>query len=302
VEVAVDAGCPPGVGDVGERRQRGIDGGGVDHLGNRCRRRRNVRQPFELGPEAIEPVLGRPRLRPEHLGQRQVQARGHVAERQGLGAEVAARLVGWHRGVEQVAQRGAGQFPGVRGPQQVLAHDGQVRSLVPQLCELGDDVGKTPLAQQLGDLDVGIGLRVHPAEQLEDEPLVVDHRGVRLLDDERPRHLRRLVRGHPLEHQQRQVGVDERVVVDPAVDLAERHPRLALEELGLAGHRPPAQHDLIGGAVTVGADGLDQEPDQHRVALPGVEGGDRHVGGRFAAGVPPLPGQEASQQRCQRLA
>ena len=29
---------------------------------------------------------------------------------------------------------------------------------------------------------------------------------------------------------------------------------------------------------------------------------DRHVDRRLVAGVPPLPGQEASQQRCQRLA
>jgi hypothetical protein len=278
-------------------------GGGVDDLGHRRRRRRrNVRQPFELGSEAVEPVLRRPGLRAEHLGHGQVQARGHVAERQGLGAEVAARLVGRHPGVEQVAQRGARQLPCVGGTQHVLPHDGQVGPLVPKLGQLGQDVGKAALAEQLGDLHVGVGLRVHPAEQLEYEPLVVDHRCVRLLDHQRSGHLRRLVGCHLFEHRQRQIGVDEGVVVDPAVDLAERHPRLALEELAVAWRRTAAEHDLVGGSATVGVDRVDQEPHQQRVAVAGVEGGDRHVSRRLAAGVPPLPGQEASQQRCQRLA
>ena len=49
--------------------------------------------------------------------------------------------------------------------QQVLADDGQVGALVAQLGELGHHVGEAPLAQGLGDLDVGVGLGVDPAEQ-----------------------------------------------------------------------------------------------------------------------------------------
>ena len=109
--------------------QRGVDGGGVDDRGTGRRRAAAAAsgQPFELGPEAVEPVLGRPAAPVPNTSANARCRRAVTSPRvSGLGAEVAARLVGRHPGVEQVAQRGVGQVPGVGGSQQVLAHDGQV--------------------------------------------------------------------------------------------------------------------------------------------------------------------------------
>ena len=226
---------------------------------------------------------------------------GHLAEGVGLGTEVPARLLGRHPGAQQVAQGRVRQVPGVGRPQHVLAHDGQVGALVAQLGQLGHDVGEAPLAQHVGDLDVRVALGMDPAEQLEDQALVVHHRSVGLLHHQRPGHLGRLVRRHPLQHHQRQVGVDQRVVPQQAVDLAHGDPLLALEEVGLAPHRAAPEHHLVGGAPARGIHGLDQVPDQCGIPLAAVEGGHRHRGGRLVACVPPLPGQELTQQRSQLL-
>jgi hypothetical protein len=230
-----------------------------------------------------------------------VQAPGDHAERVGLGPEVAARVLGREPVPEHVPQRRVGQVPAVGRAQEVLAHDGEVGVAVAQLGQLGDDVGEAPVAEDPCDLHVGVGLVVDPAEELQDEPLVVDDRGVRLLDRQRPGHLGRLVRRHPGQHLERQLGVDQGVVEHPPVGLAHRRALLALQEVEVAGCGAAAEHDLVDGGAAVGVGGLDEQPRQHGVALTDVQGRDPHVPGRVLAGEPPLPGQVRHQEGGQRL-
>jgi hypothetical protein len=162
-------------------------------------------------------------------------------------------------------------------------------------------VREPALAEDLGDLDVGVGFGVHAAEQLEDEPLVVHDRRVRLVDDERPGDGGRLVGRHLLEHGEGQLGVDEGVVPQPAVDLADRHALLAQQEVVVAAGGPATEHHLVGGHPAVGVADVEQVPRQRRLAVAQVEGGDGHRGGGLVACVPPLPRQELPQQRSQLL-
>ena len=271
----------PGVAHVDQVGEQALDRGDVHDLGGLGRLGIGARAGIgvrgeaalelghagELGPEPVQPGLGIGVVGAERVGHGHVQSPRHLAERERLGAEVAAGLFGGHAGAEQVAQRGVGQVPGVGGPEEVLPHDRQVGPVGAQLGQLRHDVREAPFTEDLGDLDVGVGLGVHPAEQLEDEPLVVDDGRVRLLDDEGPGDGRRLVGRHLLEHGQGQVGVDEGVVVEPAVDLTDGDALLAEQEVVVAPGRPAAEDDLVRGRAAVGVDDIEQEPRQHGVAV-----------------------------------
>ena len=304
----MDAEGGPGVdaGDeVGEHR---VDRRHVDQLGRLLLPAvaglglgRVGRQAGELGPEAVEPGRRVGLAGAEGVGQGEVEPAGDLAERAGLGAEVAAGLLGRQTAGQEVAERRVGQVPGIGRAEQVLPDDGQVGALVAELGELGHDVGEAGLAEHVGDLDVGVGLGMDAAEQLEDEALVVDEGGVGLLHRQRAGHGRRLVGGDLVEHVDGELGVDQRVVPDPAVDLADGDPLLALQEVAFGRRRAAAEHDLVGGPVAAGADRVDEVPGQGRVAVAPVEGGQRDRGGGLVACEPPLPGEEVAQQRCQLL-
>ena len=261
--------------------------------------RRVLGEPCELGEEAGDPVVHVADLHAEGVGHGQVEAGGHVAERRGLGGEVGDAPLG-ARGREHDPQGGVGQVPGVGGTQHVLAHDGQVGAIAPQRRQLGHHVGEAALAQHPGHLDVGVGLVVDPAEQLEDQPLVVDDRRVRLLDEQRAGDPGLLVGGDGPEDGERQRGVDQGVVQHEAVELADRDPALAVHEVGLVGGGPAAQHDLVRRVGPVGGRHVDQQPRQQRDALFRVAGAQldhAHVDARrgLVTGEPTLAGHELGQ-------
>ncbi len=92
-------------------------------------------------------------------------------------------------------------------------------------------VREAGLSQRARDLDVGIDASVDPAEHLEDQPVVEDEGGVRLLPAHGPdpRHL--LLRRHPVQELLGQLGVEQAVVVEVAVDGAHHRAVVTVQEL-----------------------------------------------------------------------
>jgi hypothetical protein len=194
-----------------------------------------------------------------------------------------------------------GHLPGVAGAQQVVAHDGQVDAVAPQLGPLGHHVGEAPLAQHPVHLDVGVGLGVEAPEQLEDQPLVVDHRRVRLLHHQRPGHLGGLLGGDHAQHVERQRRVDEGVVVDDVVDAPDGDALLAPQEVGLGVERPTTQHHLVLRDLAGRRQNVDHHPQEQGFLPVDLHRGDRHPLRGALVREPPLPRQEVVQQRRELL-
>ena len=260
-------------------------------------------------------------LASEGLGQGDVQGGRGLPQPVGLGREVAAGLgrVGRRRrgpghddrhrlGVvhpEQVAQRGEGQGPPVDATGQEGLEEGQVvaDALLGRApldaplgdCRLGGQRFRHPRepdpAEARGDLDLGVGTGQQPAEQLEDEALVVDQRRVRLLDADGPHPLRALVAaGDPPEQVEGEVRVEDGVVGDGplAVDLdrADGGVVVAPQEVELVPVVAQTEEHLV--AVPVG---VHQETDQQGPVVAehlGVDDLDRRR--LLDAGVPALLG------------
>ena len=194
---------------------------------------------------------------------------------------------------EQVAQRGQGQGPPVDRPGQEGLEEGEVVAVAGLGGQgLGHPREADP-GQGRGDLDLGVGPGQQPAEQLEDELLVVDEGRVRLLHADGPDPLGRRVAAADVPVQvQAEVGVEGGVVGRRrhAVDLDRRRaprprgrggsraarPRAAARPApGSSCRRPPPAAGPAAGQPsrsTSPADHLDRR---------------RLVGAR----VPPLPGQ-----------
>ena len=109
----------------------------------------------------------------------------------------------------------------------------------------------------------GLGPTRQPAEQLEDQPVVVDKRRIGLFGRQRPRPLRALqpAAGGP-QQRHGHFAVDGGAVVNAVPDIADQGVFVALQVLGDVGGRPFGDHELVGTAVR-----LDDGPEQPGGAL-----------------------------------
>jgi hypothetical protein len=304
VVVAVDADRRARFAEVDQPVEDGV-GGRTVHIA----RLKDV----ELGGDPLGPRLGVRRLPAERVGQGHVHAPGHGAEAGGLTREVAAGLgrVGRRRrGVgaddgdrrrvvhaEQVAQRGERQRPSLGRSGQERLEDGHVVVAHPPGGQGRGDRGEPLGGQGLGHLDLGVVPGLDPPEQLEDDPLVVDQRAVRLLGAHHPRPLGVLVGSHPVEDDHGQLGVVHRVVGD-GIALVGAHVGdegliVAAQELGVLVPPPHADHDLVHRTV-----GVDQQASEHgEPVAPDLLVDDLDRRRRRLAVVPPLPRQPLRQRR-----
>ena len=187
----------------------------------------------------------------------------HLAKAVRFGGEVAPRQrrVGFCPGVGspvEISQGSEGQCPPVGTPGEVLLAEGQVAPIALPAHQRERDVGEPGTGQRRGDLDVGVWAHRQAAEELEDQPVVVDKRGVGLFGGQGPRPLCRLepAAGRP-QQRQSHFGVDRGVVVDAIPDVADEGVFVALQVLGDLADGPFGDNDLVIGPLC-----LDDRPKQ----------------------------------------
>ena len=228
--------------------QRGYDlDGGVEPRGH------GGSQPGVVGHRALS---GR-----EVLGQQRVDRADRLTQPLRLAGEVAADLVGEEVGLgEQVAHAGQRELPPVAGgAEELLQHRelqdgaGRVRVALDPAQQRGDVLRAGP-RQHVVDLDVGVGPRRDPAEDLQQGVLPEGHRGVRLLTGERRGRRGRVqsLTGQPLEAAEavRRVGEGAQVrrhrlaVVDGVVGVGPA-------DLGIL---PPADERMVEPVLRLGVE------------------------------------------------
>jgi hypothetical protein len=285
------------------------------------RERLDVGQVDEDALDLLVDVGGqqRERLRARLLGderrvralraERGVQIAGHRAER----PEVAEQPLGV-RG--EPLER---ELPAVPGVGQVLLQDAERRVEQPALvlvpARQRGDVREAALGQEAQQLELGVHARLHAPERLEDQLVAEDHRGVGLLDADRPDvdgPAAAGVRGlRPAEAQRRVLAgdlgvvvphavqqlasvrrIDERVVDRPAVELGD-------DALGpaLVG-RPQPERQLVDLVRALAEARLDEQQDQLRRLLAQLDRlGDVDLGHLARLGAEPAPGDHPVVQR-----
>ncbi len=269
----------------------------------------------DLALDVVGPRPGVAGRAAERLGQGPVHAGGGLPQAAGLGREVTARLgrVGrrrrGRRGVgiehrdrlgvedaEQITQGGQRQCPTLDRAGEERLQQGEVEPGRGLGAQRRRDPREPHPAEPGGDLHLRVGPELQPAEQLEDEALVVDEGGVGLLGPDGPGPGRRLCpAGDPVEHHEGQLRVERGVVGGrralAPVDDAQHRPVVAPEELGLLPLRPQADDDLVGHPVR-----LHDHPGQLGPVVPDdVLVDDGQLLGRFLSGVPTLPREVVAQ-------
>jgi hypothetical protein len=239
----------------------------------------------------------------ERAGQVGVYRGDRLAEPVRLALEVAAHLVGGHLGVgEQVAGRGGGHGPALGGVRGVLRHHAERARLAAlvglERAEQPRHVRVAAPPEHPVELDVRVDSGGHPAEDLEDRLLAVDHAGVALLGVEDPgvRVVARIgdirlglerdvadraAGGHEGEQPVRGGRVVERVVAGAVVVGADRGDRAEL------GDRPvvPGHDHLVPLGAAVGV----LHVDQHQVEVVVELGRRRLLDRRQRAGPARVP-------------
>ena len=270
-----------------DRRRRTAGSGARCRRPTPCRRRARCRTPRPARracPPSSPPTGGPPPRSPRRPRQ------GRPSRTAGGGALGSSTGMDW---VSKMPNRSRSDVRASAHPSTAPWRNGCRRARSKPGRRLGAERRRDPReadpAERGRDLDLGVGPRLEPPEQLEDEALVVDEGAVRLLRPDRSGPGRRLgPAGDPVEHHERQLRVEDGVVGGgralAPVDDAQHRPVVAPQELGLLPLRPQADDELVGDPV-----GVHHQPHQLRpVAADDVLVDDRQRLRRLLAGVPAL--------------